>query len=147
MPQPVTSPGRTIAADRAAEALELRKAGKSYRAIGKALGISFQRAHMIVSTHIAEQKEHAAETADEIRQIELERLDELLEAYLPMAKAGDASAADRVLKIMDRRARYLGLDAPAKVEATIETHEQRRARLLDEARDPDAPGEIEDRTF
>jgi hypothetical protein len=53
------------------------------------------------------------EPAQEVRQIELARLDRLHMAHWPQALGGSADATDRVLKIMDRRARLLGLDQVA----------------------------------
>ena len=50
------------------------------------------------------------EPVEMLLQLELDRLDALMRAYWDAALAGDGEAADRVLRIMDRRARYLGLD-------------------------------------
>lgn len=50
------------------------------------------------------------ETADEIRALELARLDAILAPQMRLAMAGDPRAADVVLRIMERRAKYLGLD-------------------------------------
>ena len=41
---------------------------------------------------------------------ELDRLDRLQEAHWHLAMAGDAKAADTVLKVIDRRIKLLGLD-------------------------------------
>jgi len=56
----------------------------------------------------------AIETAEEIRRLELERLDAMLFAIGPEVRKGSYGAIDRALKIMERRARLLGLDAPVK---------------------------------
>jgi hypothetical protein len=55
-----------------------------------------------------------------VRRLELERLDALLAVLWPLAVAAqpDQYAIDRVLAIMARRARYLGLDAPEKKDVT-----------------------------
>jgi hypothetical protein len=50
------------------------------------------------------------ELAAEVRTLELDRLDALWLSQYDKAKKGDVSALDRCLKIMDRRAKYLGLD-------------------------------------
>lgn len=54
------------------------------------------------------------EPADELRSLELERLDRLLLGVWSQAAKGNQGAVDRALKIMERRARLLGLDAPTK---------------------------------
>ncbi|OIJ32443.1 helix-turn-helix domain-containing protein [Microbacterium sp. LCT-H2] len=50
------------------------------------------------------------EEADAIRTLELARLDAILVPQMRLALAGGGFAVDRVLRIMDRRAKYLGLD-------------------------------------
>jgi hypothetical protein len=54
----------------------------------------------------------AQRPAEELLRMELMRLDELQSAQYAKAVAGDASAMDRVLAIMDRRAKLLGLHQP-----------------------------------
>lgn len=57
-----------------------------------------------------------------------DRLERLLQRWMPLAlgnlslgQAPDEKAANIVLGILDRYARFLGLDAPIKIEETIET--------------------------
>ena len=54
---------------------------------------------------------------------ELDRLDKMLQGLWSEARRGNYHSIDRVLRIMERRARYLGLDAPDRVavEATVRT--------------------------
>lgn len=106
------------AAERRQRALDLRKAALSYRAIGKALGVSEFQAHTDVKTALAELKELEHESAEELRSIELERLDAMQAVMQQKALKGDAGAVDRVLRIMERRAKLLGMDAPVKQEIT-----------------------------
>jgi hypothetical protein len=56
------------------------------------------------------------ESMEESRQLELMRLDDLQVAVWDRAINGELPAAHCVLKIMDRRAKLLGLDKPEKVE-------------------------------
>ena len=55
------------------------------------------------------------ENVDEVRTIELQRLDSLLFSIWPEAQKGTLKAVDMVVKIMERRAKLLGLDAPTKL--------------------------------
>ena len=52
---------------------------------------------------------------EEMRTLEGERLDALLAAVWKQAMGGDLKAVDRVLRIIDQRARLLGLNAPVQV--------------------------------
>lgn len=58
------------------------------------------------------------ETTDDLRMLDLERLDAVLPAHYRAAKAGDKDGLTGVLKIMERRARLLGMDAPVKQNVT-----------------------------
>lgn len=97
-----------------AKALELRLTGMSYRAIAEALGVSD---HSTIAQRVQiALKEIIREPAENVLKMELERLDKMLLGMWKKAAAGDLQALDRALKIQDRRARYLGLDAPTKTQ-------------------------------
>ena len=49
---------------------------------------------------------------------EIARLDGMLEKLWPKARRGEVSAVDRVLKIGERRAKLLGIEAPVRIETT-----------------------------
>ena len=100
------------------KALQLRKAGLSYATIGTQLHCTKQNAYRLVKSALDNLRTHCAEATETLRQLELERLDALLMGLWTPASRGDHAAIDRVLKIMERRARLLGLDAPAKVAPT-----------------------------
>lgn len=98
------------------QALELRKAGASYQAIGDTLGMSKTRAYELVMEGLKELNERVAEGAQEVRRMELERIDGILLALYPQRK--NPRVADSILRAMDRRARLMGLDAPVLVAPT-----------------------------
>lgn len=104
---------RLKARERALQALDLRKAGMSYSQIGKVIGMTKMGVSRAVSEIL---RTTAQEPADEVRQLEVERLDTLLRGVWPKAVAGDVHSVDRVLKIIERRSAILGLDAPVKNE-------------------------------
>ena len=102
--------------EKQAKALTLRKAGVSVVAIAEMLGWnSHQAASKAISAAL---KRTIQEPADELRTLELARLDDMLKAIAPHVSAGNLTAIDRALKIQERRARLLGLDAPAKQDIT-----------------------------
>ena len=128
----------------------MRSAGASFATIARELGYS--RADTTGRRSAARLVKRALdatiqEPADELRTLEVERLDRLLEAMMPDALGGewemvehegevilDAEGqplqrrtrpstwhVDRCLAIMERRARLLGLDAPTKLAASSES--------------------------
>lgn len=109
-----TSASTARAIEHREHALALRRAGRSYRAIGEELKISKTRAHQLVSEGLEESREQIMAHADELRAETLSRLDGMLQKVYPNAEAGDVQAVDRVLKIEERRAKLLGLDAPVR---------------------------------
>lgn len=102
------------AAERTRKALALRRAGASYEQIAKELGLSNKSAaHKMVKRGI---ESIPREAAEDVRELELSRLDTMSRALWEKAAKGDGFAIERMLKIMKRRAEYLGLDAPKKQE-------------------------------
>ena len=91
------------------QALELRLAGATFRQIAERLGVSLPSAWKHTQAAL---QQAAQEPTLDVLQLELLRLDRLQTAHWPQALGGNGEAADRVLKIMDRRARLLGLDPP-----------------------------------
>jgi len=98
--------------------LALRRAGMPYDRIGEAIGISKQAAHKAVTKALREITSKSAETAAEIRELELMRLDAMLTGLWPQASRGNLGAIDRALRIAERRAKITGIDAPTKVAPT-----------------------------
>jgi orotate phosphoribosyltransferase-like protein len=132
-------------AARRQEALELRKAGLTFERIGARMGVTKQTAHQLVLRAFGELREKLAETAEQVLTLELQRLDALTEALWPTATAGDPQAIDRVLRIMQRRAALLGLDALARVlpsETVPETLGSRVCIYLPDNQRGDLPVEV-----
>jgi len=97
---------------RRTEALRLRVAGTTYEKIADALEIGLATAHNDVQVMLAERREQAAEDADEIRDLELDRLDRAIVLVLKQIEKGNLGAVDRLVKLNERRCKMLGLDAP-----------------------------------
>jgi hypothetical protein len=111
-----------------ARALEMRFAGASYEQIRQKLGIgSKATAHAVVRRAIARSRAAVRGDLDDLRDLEALRLDRLLQAAWPDAigrvvdgarTPADTKAMQLVVKLMERRAKLLGLDAPVKTEIT-----------------------------
>jgi hypothetical protein len=97
-------------------ALGLRRAGITYDEIARQVG--YANASGARKAVMRGLKRTLQDDADATRQLEADRLDRLQAGVWNAAAGGDVQALDRVLKIMDRRAKLLGLDVPAKHELT-----------------------------
>ena len=100
----------------------MRKKGMSYRAIAVKLECDIAGAFRYVKEALAKSAEHIQHSADELRAIELEKLDKW-EASLQLGiKDADpqvrAKSAAVLLKITESRRKLLGLDAPQRVEVS-----------------------------
>lgn len=97
------------------KALELRKEGKSYQEIATILNTSFAQVYTDIGVVLRKEIEKRTKTQlNQVVQLEIERLDALFEKAWKEIKTGNIVAIDKALKIMERRSKYLGLDAPAK---------------------------------
>ncbi|RTE47902.1 hypothetical protein [Actinobaculum sp. 352] len=111
------------AAEKRRRALELRRAGWNYRDIAQEIGYkSVASAHKAVRTELANIPK---EEADALRTLELDRLDDLQAATYDLASRGDPAAVNTALRIMDHRARLLGLYE--RVETDDSTQKMREA--------------------
>jgi len=132
------SANRISAAERQVQALALRKAGIGYAAIARQLGYAGPSgAYKAIMTAL-----HALtrEPAEELRTLELARLDDLLAGLWAAARQGNVLKVDRVLKIMARRAALLGLDAPQRVAVT--DHRQEAEAIAAEIGKPELVEQI-----
>ena len=115
--EPKTSERRLSAAEKQVEAVSLRKAGHTIDEIAARVGYSGKSgAYKAVMSAL---RKTLQEPADELRTLEVERLDAMLNALWPTIIAqgrGTPRAVEAALKVMDRRAALLGLDAPKVVE-------------------------------
>jgi len=101
----------------------LRKAGATYRQIAKQLlphpdgrHITPQAVCKMIRRVLDRLAVLTEQDAEEVRRLEIQRLDAMLLGLWPKARAGHEGAVDRVLKISQRRAELLGLDAPKRQE-------------------------------
>ncbi len=138
-----TSAQRIKTAERRAFVLRLRKAGRGYRDIAAAVhqkfspdelprGYDERQAHQDVKRELERLGRLRRELAEEILQLELERLDALQSGIWDKARSGDFEAIDRVLKIIQQRARLLGSVyqedsgslAPVSVVEIVKTYDE-----------------------
>ncbi|AXE76032.1 hypothetical protein [Streptomyces atratus] len=114
------------AAERREQAFALQLAGADLRTIAKSVGYANAAAAKAAIDRAIEEsitREHL-DNIDQLRRIEVMRLDRLQAAFWPKAlKDRDKKAADIVLKCISGRDRLQGLAAPVKVEHSGEVTE------------------------
>ena len=107
-----------------AECLRLRREGLTHRAIAARLGVAPATAYRRVRHALDQVNQRNVEDAGTLRDLEAMRLDALQEAVWQQALDGDGKALDRILAIMGRRAKLLGLDAPQRQETKVKIDPQ-----------------------
>lgn len=111
-----TSPRMMKGHERTLQALQLRASGATYDQIALALGYANRScAFQAVQRGL---RMTLREPADQVRDLELQRLDRLQAALWARAIKGGYRAIETILKLMDRRAKLMGLDAPTRVDIT-----------------------------
>lgn len=113
--------------DSEARILQLRRAGLGTTAIGHELGLPKSTVNSRLKAALTRTMR---EPAAEVRALEAERLDALQVRVWAKALKGDNDSVNTVLRIMQRRARLLGLDhADGVAERLIEV-EAAKVRLI-----------------
>lgn len=100
------------------QALQLRAHGHNYRGIAKALGCAPDTAHRLVTSAMAAERETISQAKADVVEMEILRCDTYLQAIAKKIQSGDVRAIDTALRVAERRARLLGLDAPTKIAPT-----------------------------
>jgi len=113
---------------------DLRLSGHSIRAIAEKLDIPRATVQRRLD---AECEAQVTPGAEAVRKMELDRLDKWMLALENRILDGDHQAITTAIKVAERRAKYLGLDAPTQIDATVTETTQEDlalAELIREAR-------------
>jgi len=98
---------RATAAEKRKQALDLRRAGWSFDDIAAEVGYANKgSAHRAVKQGIAD---ITRESASELLELEPSRLDDMFSGLYELTRNGDPFSVDHALKIIELRARFLGL--------------------------------------
>lgn len=111
------SPQKLAVAERRRVALELRKAGGSYRQIADRMrgvdGVSDRyseaQAHRDVIAELDRLLASNLQAAEQLRELQAEQLREMWQKYYPAALKGDSNAFGVCMSILDRQGRLYGL--------------------------------------
>ena len=102
---------RALSAARRARAVELRTQGLTYEQIAAQLGYKNRgTVHRMVSDAL---KAQTVEAVDQLRSLEVERLDRLQFGVWQKAMAGDVPSGMLAIRVIMARCRLLGLDGPS----------------------------------
>ena len=107
-----------------AKVLELRRAGFTFQRIAEEVGYATpsgaQRALERIMTR------NLPQAPEEFRWQELDRLDRMQVALWPRAMKGDDRAIGTIIRLMERRARLVGIDAPQRIQAEVVNYDGTR---------------------
>lgn len=106
----------------AARALRLRVQGRSPDEIARTLCLTPEEAQRLVVAEL--DRLEVLQGPDEsrvARRLELERLETLWRALMPATADGDVRVVAAALRVLERRLRCLGVDAPARTAAAAST--------------------------
>lgn len=123
-----TSPRRIQARKREEQALVLRLARMGYAEIATKLG--YRSPSGAQQAVVRAMERLPMEPAADLREWELRRLDELERALWPRALKGQAPAVHAIIRCMERRAKYQGLDAPKRIKGELTVSPSAKAKRL-----------------
>jgi hypothetical protein len=110
------SPISFLILERRQQVYEHYKNGKSMREIGKLVGVSTMQVSRDLHAMIAILQERTLKLAGEVRHVHLDRIQEALKAIYGRVLHGDYDAIMIMLRLMEREAKLIGLDAPTKID-------------------------------
>lgn len=113
--------------ERDAKLLDLCRARVPYEEVAEQLGYKNARTvstryHKLISRRLRD-------STDAVIDQELDMLDAMANALWPKVAVADIKAVEAMLKVQERRAKYKGLDAAIKVDASVSLDADREALL------------------
>lgn len=123
-----------VTAERRAKAVQMKIEGATWQQIADALGYSHKgSAYTDVQRALEQNVIQQGLAVEAWRELELSRLDAMQLAIWPKAMDGDSRAIETCLKILDQRAKYLGLNTAIKLEVlTVDALDAQIAKLESE---------------
>jgi hypothetical protein len=104
--------------------LELRRAGFTFQRIAEEVGYATPSGAQRALERIM--KRNVPQAPEEFRWQELDRLDRMQVALWPRAMKGDDRAIGTIVRLMERRARLVGIDAPQRIQAEVVNYDGNR---------------------
>lgn len=91
-------------------AWECRVRGQPIVDVAKGLGMTIEGAKRLIAEAHDAVREDLKENLELNRQLDLDRIDGMLQTFYPLAKAGDIDSASFTLKCLNQRAKLTGLE-------------------------------------
>lgn len=113
-------PEAIVDAQKKMQIMQLRVAGWAVWQIAEHLKMELNNVHNHIFEQLSSWRDMTQESANELRELEVQRFDEFLRALWPKIQTGNPRAIETALKVCERRAKLLGLDAPEKREVTVD---------------------------
>ena len=122
------SPQEAVVLERQVVFWEMYKEGRSIREIARVNGMSPNTVGKDIKSFISTLREAGLRHVEEYRYVQTERIQSAIEAIWPRVLEGRTDAIGSLVRLLEREARLLGLDAPTKVDITAKI----KAMALDE---------------
>jgi hypothetical protein len=104
--------------------LDLRRAGFTFMRIAEEVG--YRQASGAQRAYKRIMDRDKPQAPEEHRWQELDRLDRMQVALWPRAMKGDDKAINTIIRLMERRASLIGIDAPTKIQAEVVNYDGNR---------------------
>lgn len=142
---PGASPNSAIRAEERVTAYELRLKGLTIRGVAARMGCSRSKVEALIREEI---DARVIPVADEVRKFEVDRLDAWLSRLEERMDQGEdpVKLVSVAIKVSERRARLLGLDAPERADFTVHqvtAEDVALSQLISEAKARQATEEAE----
>lgn len=143
-------------AARHTEWLTLFAHGMPYAAIAARYEVNESSVREVVRASLKDSAKHRRELADEALELQIQRLETILRAHMPIAvdtknkHAQSVKSAQIVLNVLDRLAKLLGIDEPIRAEVTVRVRDElddelhRLAKLIKDEAPAGAPTDVLD---
>ena len=122
------SPQEAVVLERQVVFWEMYKECRSIREIARVNGMSPNTVGKDIKSFISTLREAGLRHVEEYRYVQTERIQSAIEAIWPRVLEGRTDAIGSLVRLLEREARLLGLDAPTKVDITAKI----KAMALDE---------------
>lgn len=94
----------------------LLKSRVSYRDIAKVMGVSLGTVASDVKALFEQWSSEQIQNVEEQAMLDLATMNDALRAIMQQIRGGDLQCIDRMVRILERRARMLGYDRPQKID-------------------------------
>lgn len=111
-------------------AVRLRMQNMTFQQIADALNVSVSQTHRYVQNALKQLAKQISEDTEELRALHLQRIDRMAASLWPEAQSGNTQAITTMLKLMEREANLIGLDAPPKKAEQSTEHDEIVERLI-----------------